>query len=147
MNNYFKKQEGFTLIEIILSIAILSVVSVVVLRLFIVSNDINADSLTSDLANNSAVNMIEDIRQYDSISQFLTHYPWIQQNDTAYLGHVYYDSTFKATSDISDYSLVCSLIEDYGIANLYTLQITIVENETKDEILSYETKHYFKHKE
>lgn len=135
------KQDGFTLIEVILSIAILSIVSVVVLRLFVTSHDLNESSRTADLASNSAANIIENIRGYRNLETLTEELPWLDNNSNVIEGTMVYDDDFSQQGTPA-YTLVCSMTPDTETVSLYNLTVHVKDLNDKD-IVSYSTKHYF----
>lgn len=58
-NAIIKSRQGFTLVEVIISIAVLSLICAIVLRLFVLSNDVSKQARISDLATVYAMNAVE----------------------------------------------------------------------------------------
>lgn len=136
-----ENNSGFTLIEVILSIAILSIVSVVVLRLFVTSHELNEKSRITDLASTVAVNHIESLRAYNAIDDFISDYPYIKKEGNAFKGTLLFDRNFEhnATEDQTLTILLEALPKEQG---LYQVTVAIT-NELSAPIVSYRTKHYF----
>lgn len=58
----FKKQSGFTLVEIIVSVAALSLICALVIRLFLLAGDVNERSEKKQIAIIAASNIMEIIK-------------------------------------------------------------------------------------
>lgn len=73
MKNTIKQQEGFTLVEVIISIAILGLICAVVLRLFVLSNEVSEQSRIEDVASIHATNAIEVCKQAKNLDEIKKH--------------------------------------------------------------------------
>ncbi len=145
--NFSKKSDGFTLVEVIISIALLSVASVVALQLFITSQDMNNDSRHADIASVQATNIIERLRVYDDTIAMLANIKNMKATEKGYSTDIYYNTNFDAldtTLAPSDgiYLLTCQLTESQQ--GLYEVIVTIKVVESDKELVSYTTNHYFK---
>lgn len=138
---FLNKNEGFTLIEVILSIAILSIVSVVVLRLFVTSHDLNESSRHADLASNIAVNHIEMIRGYNSLNALVEDMPWIEAKGDQFVGIRLYDKDFE-TAGVGSQKLSIVIVPTKNNNGLCDVYLEIRDDED-NQIVSYTTKHYF----
>ena len=138
--------KGFTIIEIILSIAILSIVSVVVLRLFIVSHEVNEKQRITDLANTKAISVIEEIKQHDKTDELLSNFSFISSNGNEIYGVALYDETFSSIANENQYALTIKLVADVTYQGLYSIEVSInsLVNELKEPLVTYHSKHYFK---
>lgn len=147
-------EHGFTLIEVIMSIAILSIVSVIVLRLFVTSHELNEESRTTDLAGNAAVNVIESIKGYRNLESFLDSNDWYHKIDTGYLGQLTYDSDFTpaaASDDSSGSYVVESILQaDRRYDNLYEIEVSVYHSASlllssvePEPLVTFTAKHYF----
>ena len=139
-------RDGFTLIEVILSIAILSIVSVVALRLFIVSYDLNEASRINDMASMIATNTIEDFRLYDDIENLLVSNEWLVLNQEMITGSLYFANDFSNTTPAgSSYEMDCQFTQLSD--GLYDLKVTVLQLPSTDEsekvLIEYTTKQYF----
>lgn len=137
----YNDHSGFTLIEVILSIAILSIVSVVVLRLFVTSHELNESSRHADLASNAAVNHIEMVRSYNSLDTLLDDLTWVENNGNTFKGIRLYDSDFE-TAGIGNQKLVLTLEPTESLTGLYQVDVSVLDEEDS-LIVDYTTKHYF----
>lgn len=146
--------KGFTLIEVIVSIAILSIVSVVVLRLFILAHDINEKSREIDVAGMYAANMIEQCKVAD-LSAFqpqLLGLETVEDSEQQFVGAIYYNALWqpsKEGSEITPYRLELILNKGMnGDRNLYEIQVVVtrLEDTTKtvpsEPLIDYTTQHY-----
>lgn len=64
-------KKGFSLLEIIISIAFLASLSGFILQMFLVSNDLNQKAKDLDKASTIAMNYIELFKSYDSAEEFI----------------------------------------------------------------------------
>lgn len=136
------KEHGFTLIEVILSIAILSIVSVVVLRLFVVSNDLNESSKIVDYASLMAVNHIEELKSYQELDAYLATHPFIDNQEDTLSGSLIYDTNFDLNQN-GAYQLDIILTSNATTPSLYTVNISATDLAKEKALVSYTTKHYF----
>ena len=123
------KNKGFTLIEVILSIAFLSVVSVVILQLFITSQNINASAQIKDMASLMATNAIEEIKASKTLE--------------AGEQHTYFDESWQPVTTLaqSAYALLVTVTKDNQYATLYYIHIEVLTLE-KTVLIEYTTKHH-----
>ena len=63
-----KNQDGFTLMEVVISIAALSILSVFILQMFITSANANARAQNIDIASAKAMSVMERFKSLDDIS-------------------------------------------------------------------------------
>jgi len=134
------KNEGFTLIEVIMSIAILSIVSAVVLQLFISSMDLNNKSRTIDVAGVYAANAIENLKALTSEEARVI------KQDQEWL----YDSDWQLINDnkSAQFKLVVKLRENTNVAeNFYEIQSKMIDQKTDEVLVEYITGHYYFKKE
>lgn len=139
--------KGFTLVEVIISIAILSVASVVALQLFITSQEMNEDSRHADIASVEATNIIETIRGCDATSSMLEHIQNMETSANGFTANIYLSDSFdplQGDSPNSDgiYLLACSLNEE--TPGLYEVLVSVTEIESDKALAVYSTHHYFK---
>lgn len=133
---------GFTLIEVILSIAILSIVSVVVLRLFVVSHDLNESSRTTDHASNISINVIETIKGYRNLNNYLADNQWIEANESGYQGTIIYDE-LSTIDTLQGTILTCILTQDQSYDTLYNISVSVYSPIDDETIVTYKASHYF----
>lgn len=169
MNTFIKNKKGFTLVEVIISIAVLGIVSGVVLKLFVLSNDLSNKVGTEDLASAYASNAIEICKASDSPKQAFKA-PFFNEGDIVSDNGqekcvLYYDDSFNNIStegklkltiiikSISDnLSLPLSISDNNNAkinSGLYNIQVTVEEkNESSYKtIISYATDKYYVFKE
>ncbi len=142
-----KNHDGFTLIEVIISIAILSVVSVVVLQLFMTSRNLNIQSRHSDIASVLTSNTIESVKSFDNPIELLETMDWLQSGNHAMNGVLNFDDDFQQIDHESRFQLFCKLEEDMANPGLYAVSVMFTDLSDDRELASYSTKHYFKHQE
>lgn len=145
--HYLKKSDGFTLVEVIISIALLSVASVVALQLFITSQDMNNDSRHADIASVQATNIIEELRACDDTVAMLANIQNMEATEKGYSTNIYYNNSFEllnptlAPSD-GIYLLTCQLTGTQQ--GIYKVVVTVKVVASDKELVSYTTNHYFK---
>ncbi len=147
MKKFVGREQGFTLIEIIISIALLSVVSVIVLKLFVLSYTINEDAKISDGANTLIVNQLETMKTYDHLDTFLSAYNWLDVTPNKIQGQLFYDDTFSLIDKESRFTLHWSMVKNTSISGLYHISTHMIDTATNETLTAYTTQHYFKHKE
>jgi len=136
------KENGFTLIEVILSIAMLSIVSVIVLRLFIVSHEVNEASHQIDLANLEAIKIMEDFSAYPDFTAFTHMYTWLKEEQNQWTGTQLYDGTFNPTNS-GTYQMTLSFTQDAHFNYLYHMDLVVIDLEKSSELIHYVTSNYF----
>ena len=135
--NKFKKNDGFTLIEVIFSVAFLCIVSVIVLRLFVASYEIESRTEKIDMATLHMFNEIEDIKSLENIE------------DESRIVEVYYDGMWKEV-DKEESNFQILIIVSKNSSNdrgLFDIKGSVIELKTKESITSIETMHYYNQKE
>lgn len=125
------KNQGFTLIEVILSIAFLSLVSVVILQLFITSQNINSDAQMKDMASFVATNAIEETKASRDL---------VEGQVTTYFDEAWQPVDGK---EASTYTMLVSVDKDPLYPNLYSIQVAITTKD-KEVLITYHTKHHLK---
>lgn len=132
MNN----KKGFTLVEIIFSIAFLSVISVVILKLFVVSYEIDKKTELIDIATLQAVNDIENVKSFNEFKDVKLE--------------KYFNETWESisSSENSVYSIVLDVSKnDLYDRGLYDIEVIVLDNLLDEEIIHIETIHYSNFKE
>ena len=66
MKDYLKNENGFSLLEVILSIGTLSILSVFILQMFLVSSRANLKAKNMDYSSNFAINIIETYKSCEN---------------------------------------------------------------------------------
>ncbi len=126
---------GFTLIEITLSIAMLSIVSIFVINLFIASNKINTRSKESDMSTILISNEFEAISTLDSLEELDEKYT---TNKNSFSYKAVYNDTFVISSS-GKYTLTIR-----GTKTGYNLYDITGDFYHEDNIIkTMTTKHYF----
>lgn len=128
MNN----KKGFTLIEIIFSVAFLSIVSVIMLQLLTSAHGIEKDTDLLEVATLYAMNEIELVKGQTAVPQDLETIK-------------YYDENWSEKDDQARYEIKRMLIKDEAYNRLYFVRVIVTEGE--EELVDIETKHFFIDKE
>lgn len=136
--------DGFTLVEVIISIAILSVASVVALQLFLTSKDLNTNSRQKDIASVHATNMLEAIRTFDTTADMILNVENMKEKGDSYEAIIHLDGVFEPTNtaETSMYTVVCQLTPTGK--GLYEVSVQIDHMESGEALVTYKTTHYFK---
>ena len=66
----YKNQDGFTLLEVVISVAVLSILSVFILQLFIASANANKRAQNIDIASSKAQAVIEEFKTLDETEAY-----------------------------------------------------------------------------
>jgi prepilin-type N-terminal cleavage/methylation domain-containing protein len=135
-----KKHNGFTLVEIIVSVAALSLICALVIQLFLLAGDVNKRSEQKQQAVLAASNMIEIIKGSGSIGQLLDNEPF-NAFTSIVSGN---DIVFEKTIDDGSHAKISMIYSTrYSSANgdYYTVSITIYDEDTL--IYSLEGGRYF----
>ncbi len=136
MNKVIKDKKGFTLIEIIFSIAFLSIVSVIVLKLFVVSYEIENKTDLMDMASIYAINEIENIKNLEIVNED------IEVNK-------YYDVKWSETlEENAEFVVKLALRKDDTYSRgLYDIEVLVLSSQSSEPLLEIKTKHYYHGKE
>ncbi|MBN2793784.1 MAG: prepilin-type N-terminal cleavage/methylation domain-containing protein [Clostridia bacterium] len=126
----YKNKQGFTLIEIIFSVAFLSIVSLIMLKLLFASYDLEKHIDVQDVASIKVANLTEHIK---------SDYHNIQKEQL-----IYYDAKFNETTpQEAVYTLKASCKKnEEGFGRLYDIFVQLT-NDDGEIIVRLETKHYF----
>lgn len=134
-----KNNTGFTLIEVIISVATLSIVSVILLQLFITSKDSDIRSHSIDIAGVYVANAIENTKamsRHDLSSKYD-----IEQ---------FFNKEWEAVDDPESGEFVLNLvaIEDKSVATgFYRINSKVYIRESEVVLVEYATNHYYHIKE
>ncbi len=120
------KQRGFTLIEIIISIVVLSFVSAIILNLFIKSSNVNAQVEAESFASLYCSNLIE-AHKNDAVSEPKTH-------------EQYYSATWQEVSEPAQAEYRVVLKMSLAPQNKYLVEVNATAYNAQDRLLvSYKT--------
>lgn len=119
-----KNNKGFTLVEVIISIAVLAFISAIVLKLFVLSSDVSEKARIKDVASVYASNAIEICKQLSSpkeISEtsFFENAEFI--NEGGYDCVLYYDKHWQVVpgdDPLLSYKLILNLAPNTAYASL-----------------------------
>lgn len=119
-------KKGFTLIEIIFAIAVLSVISSIILKMYVAGFSIENRVDTMEIATLEAVNALEDYK------------------NGAYETKVYYDDLWQAQSHKEDaaFERILYVKTDSKDQRLKHLEVKIWDLTTSKVLYSIKTKHY-----
>lgn len=132
------------MVEVIISIAILSLASVVVLRLFVTSVDLNTRSRHSDIASVMATNYLEQIKAHEDPLAMLEAMDELEETEQGYTATRYMTENFEVSdSQNTAYTLTCQ-IELTDTPGLYNLVVSVIDEGDQSELIRYRTAHYFK---
>lgn len=161
-NNY-----GFTLVEVIISIAVLSLICGIVLKLFVLSNDVSKKSRIEDVASIYAMNVIEICKQVDAPSMALDH-PFLQSakvkrdDNLNFDGVIYFDDNWQPvdsqeviTNHTFELQLNVAKRQDEMLSSnkgaLFDINVSIQQKNSKtgeyEQVIEYATSNYYVIKE
>lgn len=138
MIDKLKNDKGFTLIEIIFSVAFLCIVSVIVLRLFVASYEIESKTDLVDMATLHMVNEIEMIKGLESVTE------------DNFSVDKYYDQMWKPLSDKNKAYYYVSIKVDKNSKydrGLYDIEASVIDLIANESVVHVETMHYYNSKE
>lgn len=160
-----ENQEGFTLVEVIISIAVLGLICAVVLRLFVLANEVSEQSRIEDIASIYASNAIEVCKQSIKLDEIKQHSFFkgakFNKDEPLYLeGLIEYNDNWqliphKTNEEMSNPSYQLEFVikqADVGKAttkDVALMDISIIINQYEKEtmqdkvLLEYTTKKYF----
>jgi prepilin-type N-terminal cleavage/methylation domain-containing protein len=104
----YENQKGFTLLELLVSVAILAVVITPFLMVYLTTTTMNAKSKASQQAKVAATNIMEEIRSM-SVDEVLKSSDKVTQDDGSYV----YQYTKEQTVNGTDYTVVATLDPSY----------------------------------
>lgn len=133
MNN---NKNGFTLIEIIFSVAFLSVISVIILKLLVVSYELEQATDLMDIATLHAMNEIENVKSITELEDIESY-------------EKFYDEIWNETKEENaTYQLSLSMdLNDQYDRGLYEIQSIVTDLIENDVVVNISTHHYYPLKE
>lgn len=151
-NNKNNKNKGFTLVEVIISIAVLSILCVIFLQLFVKANDISKKSHAIDQSIRIVSSQIESLKGYGNLSvvKKSEEFSWmtysVEDGSDVFKGNLTKD--FIKNSDDTYYQLFISLEpvkneSDSSRASIQLFQVTgkiIHMLKGSSEVVIYQTK-------
>lgn len=158
-----KNNRGFTLLEVIISIAMLSLMSLFILQMFLASSNLNDRAKDTDVAINHAITEIENLKKHTSLLDYIQNDAF--GNTAEYEGMItiwkYFDNEWnlmelsESIPNGAKYYLKININPDeaeplqkgsitYG--KLYTIQVDVTDISTGENgltLTSLKTKKYF----
>lgn len=140
--------KGFTLIEIIISIAVLSIISAVFLELFIKSDFVQKQGKSIDDKTFLASNLLEKVLASDNLQSFIAETdPSLEKEDNTEIQLDYfYDNALVPTKAKEGKYYVHMKLKDMGDGaggTLYHVVVTATDSNAKEEeVLEFETYYY-----
>lgn len=137
-----KSDKGFTLVEVIISIAILSILCVIFLQLFVKASDISdsANELDQSVTlTNSIMEIVKSVGEVSEIenSKYFNDFE-MTSSDSGFVLTKTYNDSFKHDSEELVYQMIITLNEKEAIVNseitLYDVTCEVVKLED-DSIL------------
>lgn len=147
-----KKNDGFTLLEVIIAIAALSACSVFILQIFMSSATLNARAKNADIALTKAISEIENFKTYESLSQYISTNDNASGDSDAAEMLLYYDKDWNplgsgAQAEIRFYlKMNISSIDSQAYGALYDVSTSVYDLSDKNnerQLVSLQTKKYF----
>jgi len=145
-----RNQDGFTLMEVVISIAALSILSVFILQMFITSANANARAQNIDMASAKAMSIMERFKTLHDISELDALYPefnivpgtsgsfffserygkdWNPDKDGVFTMevHILRDMDAQESVVITGYDTVTDEPVTTPVGTLYAIVVTIVD--------------------
>ena len=150
-----KTCKGISLLEVIISIAALSIISGFILQMFIVSAELNQRAKDLDFLSLKAISTIEEIKSVGSGGEifFYEYYDReynlvkaVERGQGLEEGYVVYDAKFLIEVEVRNSA------EGLG-GNMYDIRASVYiisadsldDGSTKEALVSFNTRKYFKH--
>lgn len=140
---------GFTLVEVIIAIALLAVCSVYILEMFVVSDSLSDDTYMLDGAISNANNICEYLKSSNSPEEFFAN-PYVVLGETVtggtYSGQLYFDNQWKQLSDIDQCSAVLDIQLDFSDPDrpcTMQLNYSSYRNGQKEHLFDLSVEKYF----
>ena len=144
------KNNGFTLIEVIISIVILSIAGAIVLQLFVAADRMSKNSRELEMASLAAANGIEVIKSSASLQEVIKDSFFedakAEETKDGLSILLFYDDTFRASSsEQAYYKLELMLTLDTSNLDGQLFQVTseVIKLSEAESLVSYETGKYF----
>lgn len=133
--NKLKNDDGFTLLEVVISIAVLSIISGFILQMFIVSANANNTAKDMDLARELSKAIIENVKASDSYDEAMELYN-LKDGGSYILFNSMWEEVYSIS--IAEYELGEAMEADI-LANDISF-ILIVKGESSSETATENTK-------
>ena len=164
MLKFLKNDDGFSLLEAILSVAVISVVSVFILQMFITSANANKKTQAADSANVAAISLMEEFRAMASFKEALDTLGQpgarveraVGENENFYLVYTLEEENSAVTGAVpgkitgDSYEpqdgagrLIRLTVEAYSIVQVVTLDNVGAAAAGNDLVAQYSTTKYF----
>ncbi|MDR2939683.1 MAG: type II secretion system GspH family protein [Clostridiales bacterium] len=130
-------KKGFSLVEVVMSIATLAIISGFVLEMFFVGTTLNAKARDLDFATNIAVNSIELFKSCDSLEEYIGYYKSFEVGNSSAKIKKYYDENWEgATANGASFALevVCEGAGGNLAGELYYIQSIVTDTRDTDDI-------------
>lgn len=154
-----KSNKGFTLLEVIISIAALSFISIFILQMFISAQELNSRAKDADTAISEAITALDSFKKNRSLDDYLAKCAYVATEDsnTATILN-YYDRNWSSTDieanahyrlevNISaDEEITTTEMKDVEYGRLYVVEVEVTENTSGEwdrTLASLRTKKYF----
>ena len=147
------KSRGFTLLEVVISIAALSLIGGFVLQMFLVSSQANEKAQNMDISSSKAQNCIEswlndghapDVVFYDSSWFELKNQAGARFELTAKISNVSsFNTTATVVENFDSLSNETALVPSGKILGIYVTVIDLTADTEKSILCEYSTEKYF----
>ena len=152
MMKKIKNQDGFTLLEVVISIAVLSILSVFILQLFISSANANVKAQNMDIATSKAMTMVDRFGTLETVTKesMAAAYPGfaVEKTSGGFALVMYYDrewsetaapATEKEIKDFRGFRVNMTVTREAGDTSragaLYGVAVSIVDTSGKVSML------------
>lgn len=135
-----KRQKGFSLVEIILSVAVLSIVSVYIIKMFILSAEVNEKAVVLDKSVEVSEIAMQRVSQEGLNDYIKTYYPAKTSEQGVF--KIYFDDTWKDTQLVDAHYLMSIQEETLDNEKHYTITISRLERDGEQVIYELQSKIY-----
>jgi type II secretory pathway pseudopilin PulG len=126
-----RRTGGFTLVEIIISVAALGFICALVLKLFVLSSEVSEKALRKQHAIFFASDIIEVVKSYDDADEIKDDPMFggaaVQTNKNISVYTLYADDSWETANDVHGPVTALVSLEDEG-GSFYTVRVLIAEN-------------------
>ena len=135
MTEFIKRQEGFTLMEAVVSIAVIAVISWFILEIFIVSANANVRARDMDMASVKTSSLIEEIKSLE----YLPETGPLYFNDD-------WEETTREDARFEVYAIITAARESEAgvLADIEAAAFDLRARDGRKELVRYETKAIFR---
>lgn len=136
INKYVKNDKGFTLLEVIISIATLAIISGFVLQMFIVSANANDIAKNKDNGREISKMMIEGFKTHKSLDEVIEVFMLTKENDGTLSTSFFFDSSWyrQVQVDIPKSGDISTLGDAARVDTAFIMFLEVIPKEISNEL-------------